>query len=252
MRTLCCALVCGSVLALGHEARADATSPPVPSPPVRQAPMVDSLVGVWTSNADPAGAISIVAAGYRVLTVAAHTYDAVGFCGADGFVGMTREPAMHPAEDARFGVLRFHRVSDRRIDAEFSDALDRPPTRVEHWSLVSGFGRRGVATPPPAEDRDSLPRPGEYVFVDQLPEVISQVPPAYPERSRRKSIEGTVVLQALVGRDGTVRDVKVVKSIPGLDESAIDSVRQWRFKPALANGAPVAVWVAVPVRFSLH
>jgi TonB family protein len=49
-----------------------------------------------------------------------------------------------------------------------------------------------------------------------------------------------------------VHDVRVVKSIPLLDQSAQDAVRQWVFKPALANNKPVAVWVGVPVRFSLH
>jgi protein TonB len=56
----------------------------------------------------------------------------------------------------------------------------------------------------------------------------------------------------LVGKDGFVKDTRVVKSIPELDDAAVASVRQWRFNPAYANGAPVAVWVAVPVKFSLH
>jgi TonB family protein len=43
-----------------------------------------------------------------------------------------------------------------------------------------------------------------------------------------------------------------VKSIPGLDEAAMACLRQWRFKPALAKGQPVVVWVGVPVKFSLH
>jgi TonB family protein len=53
-------------------------------------------------------------------------------------------------------------------------------------------------------------------------------------------------------RDGTVGDTKVVKSVLGFDQAAIDAVRQWKFKPAMAKGKPVAVWVAVPVRFTVH
>jgi TonB family protein len=65
-------------------------------------------------------------------------------------------------------------------------------------------------------------------------------------------VDGVVLVQALVGKDGHVKDVRVVKHIPMLDESAITAVKQWVFKPALSNNKPVAVWVAVPVRFSLQ
>ena len=61
-----------------------------------------------------------------------------------------------------------------------------------------------------------------------------------------------MLIQALVGEDGLVKDTHVIKSIPGLDESAEASVRQWVFKPARSKEKPVAVWVAVPVRFSLR
>jgi protein TonB len=97
-----------------------------------------------------------------------------------------------------------------------------------------------------------VPKLGEYVFVEELPEALHKVPPDYPDDARRRGVQGTVMTQALVGRDGKVRDVKIVKSIPGLDEAAAQAVRQWEFKPALAKGAPVAVWVAIPVKFSLH
>jgi TonB family protein len=62
-------------------------------------------------------------------------------------------------------------------------------------------------------------------------------------------VEGTIMVQALVGKDGRVKDTKIVKSIPMLDQAAVDCVRQWVFKPALSKNQPVAVWVAVPIRF---
>jgi protein TonB len=63
-----------------------------------------------------------------------------------------------------------------------------------------------------------------------------------------------VVVHALVGKDGRVVDARVDarRSIPLLNESALAAARRWVFKPALANGHPVAVWVAIPMRFSLH
>ena len=61
-----------------------------------------------------------------------------------------------------------------------------------------------------------------------------------------------MIVQALVLEDGSVGDVRVVRSVPMLDEAAVVAVRQWRFKPAKSKGLPVAVWVAIPVKFGVH
>jgi protein TonB len=111
-------------------------------------------------------------------------------------------------------------------------------------------GDEQMVVAPPEEDR--LPTFGEYVYVEELPEAITKVPPAYPDLAREAGVDGTVQVQALVGKDGRVKDTRVVKSIPMLDAAAIAAVKQWVFKPALSNNKPVAVWVAVPVRFTLH
>lgn len=115
---------------------------------------------------------------------------------------------------------------------------------------VASDGDGDIVVAPP--DEDVLPKFGEYVYVEELPEAITKVPPAYPDIAREANVDGTVMVQALVGKDGKVKDTKVVKSIPMLDAAAVAAVKQWVFKPALSNNKPVAVWVAVPVRFSLH
>ena len=97
-----------------------------------------------------------------------------------------------------------------------------------------------------------LPKFGEYVYVEVLPEAIWKVTPQYPDVARESRVEGTVMVQALVGKDGTVKDTRIVKSIPMLDAAATAAVRLWLFKPAQVHGEPVAVWVAVPVKFTLH
>ncbi|HYM81272.1 MAG TPA: energy transducer TonB, partial [Candidatus Limnocylindria bacterium] len=106
-----------------------------------------------------------------------------------------------------------------------------------------------LAAPTRAQER--LPEFGEYVYVDELPEAVRKVPPNYPQLAREAGVDGTVQVQALIGADGHVKDTRVVKSIPMLDVAAVAAVMQWTFKPARKDGAPVAVWVAVPVRFSL-
>jgi len=114
---------------------------------------------------------------------------------------------------------------------------------------VSSDGDQQIQVAPPSDEEPAF---GTYVYAEELPEVITKVNPVYPEMARQANVDGTVMVQALVGKDGKVHDVRVVKSIPLLDQSALDAVKQWIFKPALANNKPVAVWVGVPVRFSLN
>ena len=111
---------------------------------------------------------------------------------------------------------------------------------------------------PPAKPHEpgntGRPAFGEYVPVAILPEAITKVPPVFPDIPKRSTsaFDGTVIVQALVLEDGTVGDTRIVKSLPGFDDAAMTAVRQWKFIPAVAKGKPVAVWVAVPVKFSVH
>jgi protein TonB len=114
---------------------------------------------------------------------------------------------------------------------------------------TSDQGQQIVVAPPTDEE---LPKFGDYVYYEELPEAVNQVRPLYPDIARDASVEGTVMVQALVGKDGRVKDARVVKSVPMLDAAAVAAVKQWIFKPALNNNKPVAVWVAVPVKFTLH
>ena len=90
-----------------------------------------------------------------------------------------------------------------------------------------------------------------------MPEVIpsTRVEPEYPELARRARIEGKVYLQAVIRKDGTVGDIKVIKEPPGnlgFAEKAIAAVSQWRYKPATQNGRPVDVYMTVVVNFTLE
>lgn len=117
-------------------------------------------------------------------------------------------------------------------------------------STETGGSDQIVVAPP--SDEDKLPGFGEFVYTDELPEVINKTQPEYPDMARSAGVEGTVLVQALVGKDGKVKDTRVTKSVPMLDDAAVAAVKQWVFKPALSNNKPVAVWVAVPVNFKLH
>jgi TonB family protein len=111
----------------------------------------------------------------------------------------------------------------------------------------------GVAGALPARAADEeLPKFGEYPYIDRLPVVRAKAPPSYPREARAAGVQGTVIVQALVDKEGRVRETLVIRSIPPLDRAAIECVRGWTFEPARADGKPVAVWVAVPIKFALR
>lgn len=87
---------------------------------------------------------------------------------------------------------------------------------------------------------------------DRKAKVIYRVDPEYPEDARAKKIEGTVLLGFTIDHDGLPQGIQVKRSLyPSVDQSAIESVRKWRFEPALKNGQPVSMWVNVEVYFAL-
>ncbi len=98
----------------------------------------------------------------------------------------------------------------------------------------------------------NLPKFGDYVYVTELPVAIERAAPVYPDAARERGVSGTVMVQALVLADGSVAETRIVRSIPELDTAAAEAVRKWRFKPAMNGQVPVAVWVATPIKFSLH
>jgi protein TonB len=93
-------------------------------------------------------------------------------------------------------------------------------------------------------------RPGSGV---QPPRLLSEVKPDYTEDARRRGLEGEVVLEIVVRRDGRVGDVRVMQGLgAGLDQQAIQAVRRWQFAPATRKGQPVDVVVEVAVEFKLR
>jgi TonB family protein len=85
------------------------------------------------------------------------------------------------------------------------------------------------------------------------PAVIEQPAPEYSEQARRERYQGTCVLWLIVGTDGRPHDIRVSRTLGlGLDDKAIEAVKQWKFKPAMKDGKPVAVEVSVEVNFKLY
>lgn len=84
------------------------------------------------------------------------------------------------------------------------------------------------------------------------PKKLRDVRPVYPPEAQQARVSGLVILEARIGADGSVEDAQVLRSIPLLDQAAIDAVLQWRFTPTLLNGQAVPVMMTVTVNFTLQ
>jgi TonB family protein len=79
---------------------------------------------------------------------------------------------------------------------------------------------------------------------------ITTVDPAYPAEAKAQKLQGTVVLQALIGRDGSVEDLKLIRGYFVLSRAAIAAVKQWRFRPYVVNGRPLETQTTITVNFT--
>lgn len=96
-------------------------------------------------------------------------------------------------------------------------------------------------------------RPADFVPYDDPPVVIGSISPVYPDFAKRNGVQGTVVLEVEVLKDGSIRNIHVKRSVPGgLDQAAIDAVRKVRFQPGRSSGQPVDVLLIIPVEFKLN
>ncbi len=111
--------------------------------------------------------------------------------------------------------------------------------------------------PPAAEEPEVYDEPEVFVAVEEMPELIGGYASlmksvVYPVVARRAGVEGTVVIQLVVGTDGVPRDAFVARSVaPALDEVALEAVMKQRFTPGRQRGRPVLVQIAIPVIFKL-
>jgi protein TonB len=104
---------------------------------------------------------------------------------------------------------------------------------------------------PPVVKPAPPPEPLRVGSTIRTPVKIRDVAPAYPRMAIEARIEGVVILEATIGVDGSVLNLRVLRSLPLLEQPAIDAVRQWQFTPTLLNGVPVPVIMTVTVRFTL-
>jgi len=159
--------------------------------------------------------------------------------------------------------------SSLETDASRRDALVAEADSLRNRAMELQKNRAATATPAspavgPTPPPPPPPPPGsDAELVDgqapvrvggniKTPAKIVNVSPVYPPEAQAAGISGVVILEAVIDTQGSVRNTKVLRSIPALDQAALDAVKEWRFQPTMLNGAPVPVIMTVTVNFTVQ
>ncbi|HEX6161850.1 MAG TPA: energy transducer TonB [Vicinamibacterales bacterium] len=141
------------------------------------------------------------------------------------------------------------------------DGITKEPETIQHRDVdvirvpggVADASRDLVPPPPPIVKQPEPPigpvRVGTHSI--RTPVKTRDVRPVYPRMAQEARIEGVVIIEATISESGQVINAKLLRSVPLLDQAAIEAVRQWQFTPSLLNGVPVPVIMTVTVTFTL-
>lgn len=160
--------------------------------------------------------------------------------------------------------LRANLESDPTLKQQLlaeADELRNKAIELNKMRTAIGSANSGVLLgpvpppPPPPPTAGDYPYPTAPVRVGgniKVPPKTKDVRPIYPDSARAAGIQGVVIIEAVIDPAGKVGDARVLRSIPELDQAAVDAVRQWEFTPTLLNGAAVPVIMTVTVNFTLQ
>jgi TonB family protein len=139
-------------------------------------------------------------------------------------------------------------VENPMLHAEVTPEPPQAPVR----EVVGGLPGPPVVEATQVAPQAPAPAPIRVGGDIREPRKIRDVRPFYPEAARAAGISGVVILEATIDPEGIPVNIKVLRSIPDLDQAAINAVREWRYRPTELNGVPVAVMMTVTVNFTLQ
>jgi len=181
--------------------------------------------------------------------------------GARGGRGTAPEPVAAPSEAFLKAAIdavkqwQYDPPADAPIafDVTFAFMPGAEPRMMLHGTPAV-FGTPVGAIPPAPPPPPPPGWPANAVRVGgnmKQPVKTKHVAPVYPPIAQSANVQGVVILEAVIGVDGKVQDARILRSIPLLDQAAIDAVKQWEFTPTLLNGTPVPVIMTATVQFTL-
>jgi periplasmic protein TonB len=182
--------------------------------------------------------------------------------GARGGRGATLEPVAPPSEAFVKSTIdavkqwQYDPPADGPIafDVTFAFMPGAEPRMVTHGAPAV-FGAPASSIPPVPPPPPAPGWPANAVRVGgnmKMPVKTKHVAPNYPAIAQTAGVQGVVILELIIGGDGKVQDARILRSIPLLDQSAVDAVKQWEFTPTLLNGSPVPVIMTATVQFTLQ
>lgn len=144
-------------------------------------------------------------------------------------------------------------VPDEEVTEDYVVVSQEQLAEMSAPAITEGEGTGGnIQVDIPLEEY--LPQADEFVAVEEQPVAITLAQPVYPPMAQKAGIEGSVWVKVLVDRTGNIRDAVVVKpsgANAGFEEAALDAAKKGKWKPAIQNKQPVAVWVSYEIKFRM-
>jgi TonB family protein len=137
---------------------------------------------------------------------------------------------------------------------ERADLRDTPDRYRQDIAIADDWVQKALAAKKLKFETRQGPAPPQRITIGgnvQESKLVNRTPPVYPELALQARLSGVVHLQAIIGKDGRIVDLKVIGGHPLLVPAALDAVRQWVYQPTLLNGTPVEVVTQVDVNFTL-
>lgn len=136
-----------------------------------------------------------------------------------------------------------------QVDYNTADRVSGSPGGGTEHGVFDGLG---IGRPPVEPLPAAKPTTRTFRTSSMLEgSLIRRVQPAYPPFARTAHVQGSVVLAALIGKDGTIENLRVISGHPMLSEAAVGAVSQWRYRPYLLNGEAIEVETQITVNFIL-
>jgi periplasmic protein TonB len=170
---------------------------------------------------------------------------------------------LHPSSSAQSNLMGDRLVAPLQVPPSIEMVTETvaPPPMVDPGaiginhatgsfrdSVGSSMAISGLAVPPPPPPPPVVRRPPSHMMEGNL---IFRVQPEYPAIARQARVQGQVMLRATISREGVIENLQPLSGPPILIRAAIDAVRQWRYRPYVLNGEPIAVETEVKVNFVL-
>jgi TonB family protein len=223
--------------------------------PKRVIPNSPPVAPQWTAPPTERIGISLVKASILMVIALLIGFVAGSSYGRRGVAGLESDLKDQKKQGAEKDTLisdlnqELRRLQNRVTELEVRRAGGPEPPPLRQLPGTPPVSPGGTSTTPAHSVPGKPVRVGGNV---QQARLIRQVTPVYSPLARQARVTGAVVLEAVIARDGSVRDLRIITGQPLLNQAAIDAVKKWRYQPTLLNGESVEVVTTITVNFTLR